>query len=124
MTLRTKEQKVIALCSAEVEFRGIAKGLTEILWLQKLLEELGFHQTKPCKLYCDNEAAISISENPVQHDRTKHVEVDRNFIKEKLENKVVSFHPSHPRTRSQIFLRRQLKQKSLKRHFVSWVFKI
>ena len=58
--------------------------------LQKLLDELGFSQTKSCKLYCDNEAAIKISENPVQHDCTKHVEVDRHFIKEKLEKKVIS----------------------------------
>ena len=39
---------------------------------------------------CDNKAAIQISENPVQHDRTKHVEVDRHFIKEKLEAKIIT----------------------------------
>ena len=40
---------------------------------------------------CDNEAAIQISKNPVQHDRTKHVEVDRHFIKEKLEAIIIEF---------------------------------
>ena len=40
-------------------------------------------------LYCDNRAAIQIAQNPVQHDQTKHVEIDRNFIKEKLEAKIV-----------------------------------
>ena len=39
---------------------------------------------------CDNKVAVSISENPVQHDRTKHVEVDRHFIKEKLEGGIIS----------------------------------
>lgn len=42
------------------------------------------------KLYCDNKSARNIADNPVQHDRTKHVEVDRYFIKEKLEKKIVS----------------------------------
>ena len=42
-------------------------------------------------LYCDNKAAIEIAHNLVQHDRTKHVEVDRHFIKENLDRKVIQF---------------------------------
>ena len=42
-------------------------------------------------LYCDNKAAIEIAHNPVQHDRTKHVEVDRHFIKEKLDSHIILF---------------------------------
>uniref|UniRef100_A0A2N9FX30 Reverse transcriptase Ty1/copia-type domain-containing protein n=1 Tax=Fagus sylvatica TaxID=28930 RepID=A0A2N9FX30_FAGSY len=54
------------------------------------MEELGFNLKKPMYLYCDNKAAISIAHNPVQHDRTKHVEVDRHFIKEKLTEGIIS----------------------------------
>jgi hypothetical protein len=89
VTWRSKKQKVVALSSAEAEFRGIARGLTEILWLRKLLTELGYPPSGPSRIMCDNKAAISILENPVQHDRTKHVEIDRHFIKEKLDAGIV-----------------------------------
>ena len=54
-----------------------------------MIAEIGFPHTGACQLLCDNKAAISISENPVQHDRTKHVEVDRHFVKEKLETGLI-----------------------------------
>ena len=80
---------MVALSSAVSEFRGIARGLSEVLWIRKLLEDIGFFQKEPSKVMCDNTAAIQISENPVQHDRTKHMEVDRHFIKEKLEERII-----------------------------------
>ena len=81
---------MVALSSAEVEFRGMVKGICELLWLRKLINELELGTRNEMKLYCDNKAAIDISHNPVQHDRTKHIEVDRHFIKEKLDSHVIS----------------------------------
>nr|GFB19692.1 putative ribonuclease H-like domain-containing protein [Tanacetum cinerariifolium] len=89
VTWRSKKQKVVALSSTEAEFRGIARGLVEALWIRKLLSEIGYHSTQTSKIMCDNKTAIQISENPVQHDHTKHIEVNRHFIKEKLENGII-----------------------------------
>ena len=59
----------------------MAKGLCELLWLKRLLEEIECSSQDTMNLFCDNKAAIAIAHNPVQHDRTKHVEVDQHFIK-------------------------------------------
>jgi hypothetical protein len=91
VTWRSKKQKVVALSSAEAEFRGMAKGLCELLWIRRLLTEIGFAPTFEMDLFCDNKAAIAIAHNPIQHDRTKHVEIDRHFIKENLEAKIIWF---------------------------------
>jgi hypothetical protein len=48
------------------------------------MQELKIADLTPIKVYCDNKAAISIAHNPPLHDRTKHVEVDKHFIKEKI----------------------------------------
>ena len=84
-----EKQKVVTLSSAKAEFNGIAKGRTEIIWIQNLLLELHFLQKKACKFINDNKAAINISGNPVQHDLTKQVKINRHFIKEKLEKKII-----------------------------------
>ncbi|BFG40932.1 hypothetical protein CerSpe_272060 [Prunus speciosa] len=67
----------------------MAHGVCELLWIRRLLTELGFKPEKPMELHCDNKSAIDIAHNPIQHDQTKHVEVDRHFIKEKIEKKII-----------------------------------
>ena len=82
---------MVARSSAEAEYRGMAFGVCELLWLRNLLKNLGVHSHEAMKLYCDNTSAIEIAHNPVQHDRTKHIEIDRHFIKEKLEAGIIIF---------------------------------
>ena len=65
-------------------------GICKALWLRLLLMELGYLPRQSIRLYCDNKAACDIAHNPIQHDHTKHVEVDRFFIKEKLDEKIVT----------------------------------
>ena len=64
-------------------------GICDALWLRVILQDLGYPPRPLIRLYCDNKAACDIAYNPVQHDCTKHVEVDRLFIKEKLDKKIV-----------------------------------
>lgn len=82
---------MVALSSTEAKFRGLSKGLCELLWLKRLLIEIGFALNTEMNLFCDNKAAIQISQNPVQHDHSKHINVDRHFIKQNLEEKIIRF---------------------------------
>ena len=56
---------MVARSSAEAEFRAVAHGICEIMWIRRLLEELKATKLAPMKLYCDNKAAISIAHNLV-----------------------------------------------------------
>jgi len=91
VTWRSKKQPVVARSSAEAEFRGMALGMCELLWVKSVLSDLGFEPKEVMSLYCDNTSAIEIAHNPVQHDQTKHVEIDRHFIKEKLDAGTIVF---------------------------------
>lgn len=62
-------------------------GVTEVLWVIILLKDIGMQVDGVMRLYCDNKATINLSNNPVMHDRTKHVEIDRHFIREKIDSK-------------------------------------
>ncbi|KAL8118242.1 hypothetical protein AgCh_015962, partial [Apium graveolens] len=88
VTWRSKKQKVVARSSAEAEFRALALGICEGIWLRRLLKDLRIGTS--IKIMCDNQSAIAIAKNPVHHDRTKHVEIDRHFINEKIESKIIS----------------------------------
>ena len=92
VTWRSKKQNVVARSSAESEFRAMALGICELLWLKIILCDLKVEWEAPMRLYCDNKSAIDIAHNPVQHDRNKHVEIDRHFIKEKLTSGLVCTH--------------------------------
>jgi len=96
VTWRSKKQNVVARSSAESEFRAMAQGRCELLWLIIILEDLKIKWEGLMKLYCDNKSAVNIAHNPVQHNRTKHIEIDRYFIKEKIEEGLIcmSYIPS------------------------------
>ncbi|RVW99739.1 Retrovirus-related Pol polyprotein from transposon TNT 1-94 [Vitis vinifera] len=81
---KSKKQDVVARSSAETEYRAMDLATCELIWLRHLLRELRFGKDEQMKLVCDNQAALHIASNPVFHERTKHIEVDCHFIKEKI----------------------------------------
>jgi len=91
ITWKSKKQQLVVRSSVEAKFRGMTIGICELLWIRSLLKDIGYEQKDAMKLYCDNKSVIEIANNPVQHDRTKHVEIDRHFIKEKIEDDIIVF---------------------------------
>ncbi|KAK8933348.1 hypothetical protein KSP39_PZI015566 [Platanthera zijinensis] len=89
ITWRSKKQAVVARSSAEAEYRAMASVVSELTWLESLLTDLGVKLPSPALLLCDSQAAIHIAKNPVFHERTKHIEVDCHFIREKVQLKKI-----------------------------------
>ena len=90
----------MAQSSAEEEYRALALGVCEGIWLERLLKELQVESRGPIATRTDSQSAISIVKNPGHHDRTKHVEVDRQFISERAASGVieVTYVPSGEQT--------------------------
>ncbi|KAK1440796.1 hypothetical protein QVD17_06628 [Tagetes erecta] len=86
---KSKKQSVVSRSSAEAEYRAMASTVSETLWMRWLLSELELIQDQPTPLFCDNQAARHIANNPVYHERTKHVEMDCFFVRERVESKEI-----------------------------------
>ncbi|XP_020262928.1 uncharacterized protein LOC109838913 [Asparagus officinalis] len=82
VTWRSKKQDVVSRSSAEAEYRAMAHTACEMVWLRKFMTEFGFVQPGPMPIHCDNQSAIYIAQNPVFYERTKHIEVDYNFVRD------------------------------------------
>jgi hypothetical protein len=81
-----KKQPAIALSSIEVEYRGATIVTCEIIWLQKLLIDLGQLVDAHVVIYCDNISSILLVNNPVYHVKTEHIEVHYHFISSSKRN--------------------------------------
>ena len=77
-----KRQACVALSSCESEYVACCLCARQVVWMRRLLAELGFEQKHPTVIYSDNEAARMLSENPVQHDRTKHIDNQYHYIRD------------------------------------------
>ncbi|KAL5701150.1 hypothetical protein ACHQM5_026519 [Ranunculus cassubicifolius] len=79
-----KKQPTVARSSTEAEYRAMASTAAELTWLTYLLRDIGMYLDDPPTLYCDNISALHLTINPVFHARTKHIELDYHFVREKV----------------------------------------
>ncbi|XP_026420650.1 uncharacterized protein LOC113316719 [Papaver somniferum] len=81
-----RKQHTVSKSSTKAEYRGIAIATSELVWIQSLLKELGIPVSTP-SLWCDNLGATYLTVNPVFHARTKQIEIDYHFFRERVDNK-------------------------------------
>lgn len=96
----SKKQQVVSRSSTEAEYRALAQATSEVVWIENLLSELKIKLVTEPIMWCDNQGAIALAYNPVYHAKTKHVELDIHFIREKIAAKKieVQFVPSEDQT--------------------------
>ena len=85
----SKKQSTVALSSKEAEYMALTQATKEAIWFRRLLQELGFQSQKsaaPTLIYEDNQSCIALAKNPVHHARTKHIDIQHHFIREKVES--------------------------------------
>jgi histone deacetylase 1/2 len=104
-----RKQATVSRSSTEAEYKAVANATAELIWVQSLLRELRVSQRRPPVLWCDNIGATYLSSNPVFHARTKHIEVDYHFVRERVAQKLlhIKFIPSKDQLAS-LYHRRSL----------------
>uniref|UniRef100_A0A2N9J917 Reverse transcriptase Ty1/copia-type domain-containing protein n=1 Tax=Fagus sylvatica TaxID=28930 RepID=A0A2N9J917_FAGSY len=84
ITWVSKKQHIVSRSSTEAEYRALATGAAELAWLRQVLCDLGIFLPSAPAIWCDNTSAIALASNPVFHSRTKHIEVDYHFVRERV----------------------------------------
>jgi hypothetical protein len=78
----SKKQATVALPSSEAEYAAASLAACQAIWTRRVLEDLHQIQEKPTVIHCDNIAAISMTKNPVFHERSKHIDILHHFIRD------------------------------------------
>ncbi|EOY07331.1 Cysteine-rich RLK (RECEPTOR-like protein kinase) 8 [Theobroma cacao] len=79
-----KKQDIVAQSFTKAEYKATAAAANQDIWLRKLLIDLGFKQEKATQINVDNQSAIAIARNPVQHGKTKHIRVKYHAFRESV----------------------------------------
>ena len=87
---KSKKQSNVALSSCEAEYVALAVAVQELKFLNQLLLDMNIETAKPVKLYVDNQGAIALAKNPVQHQRCKHIDIKYHYVRDEIENGYVN----------------------------------
>ncbi|KAD7117240.1 hypothetical protein E3N88_04508 [Mikania micrantha] len=88
-----KKQTTVSTSTAEAEYVAASGCCSQVIWMQQLLDYgLNFLDSP---IYCDNEAALQIVKNPVQHSKTKHIDIRIHFIRDCFERKLIHLEKVH-----------------------------
>jgi histone deacetylase 1/2 len=82
-----RKQATVSRSSTEAEYKSLANATAKVIWIESLLGELGIKKREVSCLWCDNMGATYLSSNPIFHARTKHIEIDFDFVRERVANK-------------------------------------
>jgi hypothetical protein len=86
---QAKKQSTIALSTAEAEYAALTQATKEAIWLQNLLKDLGMSKYAPRIINVDNQGTITLAENPIHHARTKHLDIQLQFVRDHIERNTV-----------------------------------
>jgi hypothetical protein len=79
--LEFQETKFVALSTAKAEYVAAGQCCAQLLWMRQTLQDFGYNLSK-VPLLCDNECAIRLADNPVEHSRTKHIDIQHHFLRD------------------------------------------
>ncbi|CAI7880759.1 unnamed protein product [Closterium sp. NIES-54] len=85
---RSKKQNEVGLSSCETEYMALHHGVKEVVWLRRLLEEIGVCQKEPTVIFCDNESAVKLAKNACLHGLTKHIRPKWDWVRRLLDKAV------------------------------------
>ena len=88
----SKQQAIVALSSCEAEYISCTHCARQVIWLRSLFHELGFPQTQPTTLYCDNQGTVACTHDPHSHSRMKHIDLRQHFIRACVNNRIIDVH--------------------------------
>jgi hypothetical protein len=96
----SRKQSSVALSIVEAEYIALSVAVREVVWLRKLLTNLFDHEMDPTIIHCDNQSCVKLSENPVFHDRSKHIEIKYHYIRDMMQR--IAVHVQYLPTHEQI----------------------